>query len=163
MFFTFCLGARFNCKLHLTELNLLFTDNKMRRRATTCDIGVHTKQNHCFIQCGLLNSIGITMTVTIAYLCDHDYVHLAHEGLILCCLPLTLNLMVIIWEGIMLNWAFIQMTNVLWQIQMCYSFYPKCVNSLHNATSVLEKCIPEVSQWMVMNKSQSNEGKIKSL
>ena len=40
-------------------------------------------------------------------------------------------------------------------IQMYYSFDPKSVDSLHNAISVLEKCISEVSQWMVMNKSHT--------
>ena len=48
-------------------------------------------------------------------------------------------------------------------IQMYYSFDPKSVDSLHNAISVLEKCISEVSQWMVMNKLQLNEGKTEAL
>ena len=46
---------------------------------------------------------------------------------------------------------------------MYYSFDPKSVDSLHNAISVLEKCISEVSQWMVMNKLQLNEGKTEAL
>ena len=48
-------------------------------------------------------------------------------------------------------------------IQMYYSFDPRSVDSLHNAISVLEKCISEVSQWMVMNKLQLNEGKTEAL
>ena len=39
----------------------------------------------------------------------------------------------------------------------------KSVDSLHNAISVLEKCISEVSQWMVMNKLQLNKGKTEAL
>ena len=48
-------------------------------------------------------------------------------------------------------------------IQMYHSFNPKSVDSLHNAISVLEKCISEVSQWMIMNKLQLNEGKTEVL
>ena len=46
---------------------------------------------------------------------------------------------------------------------MYYSFDPNSVDSLHNAISVLEKYISEVSQWMVMNKLQLNEGKTEAL
>ena len=58
----------------------------------------------------------------------------------------------------MLNFTFTQMT-----FKCIKVFDPKKVDSLHNAISVLEKCISEVSQWMVMNKLQLNEGKTEAL
>ena len=48
-------------------------------------------------------------------------------------------------------------------IQMYHSFDPKNTESLHHAISVIEKCIGDVKQWMVINKLQLNEAKTEAL